>query len=196
MGHHQRVLIAMFIACTTLFISGASKAEDAGKFSLIYGDVDAPLSIIEFTDYQCPVCKVFHPKVVSYVHTDKRLKLDVKEIAILGPQSVNAAYAAFAATNQNKRKAMHEGLMSYRGSSLSDRIIFGIAAYQGVHPDILQKDIDTDRFDKILAANLKIGLSYRITGTPAFLIDGTFLQGPTLEQIKDVVNAALSKRGL
>ncbi len=73
------------------------------------GSPDAPVTMFEFLDYQCPFCKEFalttYPKLVRTAVKDGKLKIVTRPLAFIGPDSEKAARAASAAAQQNKEAA-------------------------------------------------------------------------------------------
>lgn len=93
---------------------GSSGETQAAKVSLegipqnghVLGDPDAPVTIVEFADPQCPFCRDWEVNELSTVVDDAirdgRAKLDVRLLTFIGPDSVKAARVMLAAGMQNK----------------------------------------------------------------------------------------------
>ena len=81
-----------------------TKTPQLTKNDVILGDVKAPVTVIEFADYQCPFCAKFHTESGSqireqYIKTGK-VKMAYRDFAFLGPESLSAASAARCAADQ------------------------------------------------------------------------------------------------
>ena len=74
--------------------------------SPILGDPNAPITLVEFGDYQCHFCNVHfhnteHSLLENYISTGK-VKMIFKDFTIIGPDSINAAHGAHCADDQGK----------------------------------------------------------------------------------------------
>ncbi len=90
------------------------------------GNAQGDVTIVEFSDYQCPYCKKAHTAVKSVLASDGKVKLVYKDLPILGEASKVAAAAALASVRQGKHDAFHEALMANTAKLDSD-LIFKIA---------------------------------------------------------------------
>ncbi len=85
-----------------------------GNASPILGDINAPLTLIEFGDYQCTYCKKFfdettNPIMINYIQTGK-VKMLFKDFIVVNQDSLNAASAAHCAGDQKMFWQYHETL--------------------------------------------------------------------------------------
>jgi protein-disulfide isomerase len=152
----------------------------------VAGNPKGDVTIVEFSDYQCPYCKRAHSAVKSVVAADGKVKLIYKELPILGEASKIAAVAALAAVKQGKHLAFHDALMEYNGKLDSDRI-FEIAGSVGIDVAQLKKDMDDPGIKKIIERNLALASALGVRGTPAFVVGNQFVPGAvdadTLKQL-------------
>ncbi len=144
------------------------------------GDPDAPVTIVEFGDYQCHFCNVFfhetEPAIVeNYVRTGK-VQMIFKDYTIIGPDSVGAANAARCAGEQGSFWEYHDALYNaWTGENN------GWAASENLRVLARQAGLDMPQFDECVeqarhsaaveqsnadAAALRLG------GTPAFFVIG------------------------
>lgn len=149
--------------------------------SPLLGDPNAPLTLVEFGDYQCFFCnKHFHNTeeaiLTNYIQTGK-VKMIFKDFTIIGPDSVNAAHAAHCANDQGKFWEYHD--MLYNNWSGENN---GWASSENLLRFAKDVSLDIDQFtqcmlsathqQKIVASNndaKTLGLS----GTPGFFVIGT-----------------------
>ena len=95
--------------------SGGGVAEIAGipQSNTVLGETSAPVTITEFGDLQCPICRQFgntvFPELVSQYVKPGTAKYDFKQWVIIGPQSNNAAAAAYAAGDAERGPAAELG---------------------------------------------------------------------------------------
>jgi protein-disulfide isomerase len=144
--------------------------------SPIVGNPNGDVTIVEFSDYQCPYCKRAHTAVKSVLAADSNVKLVFKDLPILGEPSRIAAVAALAARAQNKHLAFHNALMEFTGKLDRDRIM-EIAASVGLDVAKLQKDMEDPKLKEIIDRNLALASALGVRGTPAFVIGNQFVPG-------------------
>jgi len=142
----------------------------------IAGNPDGDVTIVEFSDYQCPYCKRAHSAVKSVLASDSKVKLVFKDLPILGEPSRIAAFAALAARAQNKHLAFHDALMESNGKLDRDRIM-EIAGSVGLDVAKLQKDMDDPKLKEIIERNMALASALGVRGTPAFVIGNQFVPG-------------------
>jgi protein-disulfide isomerase len=154
--------------------------------SPIAGNPNGDVTIVEFSDYQCPYCKRAHGAVKSVLAADSKVKLVFKDLPILGEPSRIAALAALASRTQNKHLALHNALMEYPGKLDRDKIM-EIARSVGLDVAQLQKDMDDPKLKEIIDRNMALASQLGVRGTPAFVIGKQFVPGAvdadTLKQL-------------
>ena len=157
----------------------ASKAQALRQapHSQVLGNPKGDVTIVEFFDYACPVCKAIEPKLEDLLKTDKNVKLVIKEFPILTPQSLTATKVAFAAGKQGKYAAVHQALMSYHGE-LTDKVIFDTAKRAGVDEKRMRKDMEAGYINDEIYANLNLARSLRMNTTPGIIIGNHISTAP------------------
>ena len=144
--------------------------------SPITGNPQGDVTIVEFSDYQCPYCKRAHAAVKSVLAADGKVRLVFKDLPILGEPSRIAALAALAARAQNKHLAMHNALMEFTGKLDRDKIM-EIAGSVGLDVAQLQKDMEDPKLKAIIERNMELASALGVRGTPAFVIGKQFVPG-------------------
>ena len=148
--------------------------------SPILGSPNAPITLVEFGDYQCFFCnKFFHEtekKILSnYVETGK-VKMIFKDFTIIGPDSVNAAHGAHCANDQDLFWEYHDILYNnWNGENngwASSENLLGFA--QDIRLDIEQwsQCMLSSTHQNIVLSNSNDARTLGLTGTPAFFIIG------------------------
>ena len=154
--------------------------------SPVSGNPDGDVTVVEFSDYQCPYCKRAHLAVKSTLAADGKVKLVFKDLPILGEASKVAALAALAAVKQGKHLAMHNALMEYTGKLDRDKIL-ELAQSAGIDRALLEKDMEDPKLKQIIERNLALASALGVRGTPAFVIGKQFVPGAvdaaTLKQL-------------
>ncbi len=136
--------------------------------SQVFGNPNGDVTIVEFFDYHCPYCKAMTDSVLDIVHSDGKVRLVMKELPILGSDSVFAAHAAIASRNQNLYPQFHTALMHLKGP-LSEAIVMQTAASVGLDVDKLKKDMRGSEVDAIINANMALARALNVDGTPGWV---------------------------
>lgn len=161
--------------------------------SPVVGNPNGDVTIVEFSDYQCPYCKRAHTTVKSVLAADNKVKLVFKDLPILGEPSRIAALAALAARAQDKHVAMHDALMESGGKLDRDRIM-QIAASVGLDVARLQKDMEDPKLKEIIERNMALASALGVRGTPAFVIGNQFVPGAVdADTLKRLISDARTK---
>lgn len=172
--------------------SGATQLVDLGELGdeelvamaqgMVYGDVNAPITIMEFGDYQCPACGQFagavKPQVdLAYIETGQA-KLVFHDFPLPGhPNAFPAARAARCAGDQDQYFAYHDLLFrnQQRWSLKSNPAgEFGnLAEELGLDESAFRRCLESDRFADVVTANRLLGERLGVGGTPTlFVYDG------------------------
>jgi protein-disulfide isomerase len=162
-----------------------NSAGGVGHFP-VQGKADAKVTIIEFADFRCPYCEQFFsqtmPQIVqNYVNTGK-VKFAFRNYAFLGSPSTVAADASECANDQGKFWAFHDYLYKnqpdesnttmYNTDTLTkEAVVLGMDGTK--FSTCLSSKADDAKVQQDLADGQKAGVS----GTPAFFINGTFING-------------------
>ena len=174
----------------------------------VLGRRDAPVTIVEYADYQCPYCARWAaetlPAIVDeYVRTGKA-KIVFQGIAILGEDSVTALRMAEAAARQNKLWQVSELLFHNQGEEntgwVTDDLLTEVgASVQGLDVEAMNDDRDSPAVVTAMANAQGAAQEAGVTGTPSFEIgktDGpmTHLQGARpVEDFRKVLNSLLQE---
>ena len=148
----------------------------------IKGSNDAPITIVEFSDFQCPFCSRFHiqtfPMILKeYVDTGK-VKFVYRDFPIQSshPNAMPAAAASECAHEQNNYWEYHNALFErqtiWNNLEISDSIntFKKFAIELGLNEDQFNSCLDSGKYIEEINKDLKDGTNYGITGTPGFLI--------------------------
>jgi len=162
--------------------------------SPVGGNLNGDITVIEFFDYRCGVCKRIHPIVEKLIKTDQNIRRIYKEWPILGADSVIAARAALASHRQGGYTAFHNAMMEAR-ARLNRHSIMAIARRVGLDTERLTRDMDSPEIKGILKRNSALAEALKLTGTPSFVIEDTLLfGGHDLATMKSLVHKARAKK--
>lgn len=152
---------------------------------MIYGDPDAPVTIMEFGDYQCPACGSFamavKPQVdLAYIETGQA-KLVFHDFPLPGhPNAFPAARAARCAGDQDQYFAYHDLLFRNQQRWALEGNPAGhfndMAEELGLDEAAFRSCLESDRFADVVTANRRLGERLGVGGTPTLFVHGG--QGP------------------
>jgi len=151
------------------------------------GVEDAPVTIIEFSDFQCPYCRQFEqqafPQIKSeYIDTGKvRLVFRDFPLTQIHPNALPAAIAAECAHNQNAFWPMHNRLFDNQNSwgqnSNPNEVFMGYAEEIGLDVETFRQCVENRETLEEISGDFQDGVNGGVRGTPAFFIGGEMLSG-------------------
>ncbi|MEC3919556.1 DsbA family protein [Nocardia sp. CDC160] len=184
----------------------AKMAKRDANDPLAMGRADAPVVMVEYSDFQCPFCKVFatklEPQLISDYVDKGVLRIEWRSMAIFGAESEDAARAAWAAGQQGKFWDYHKALFDHApekkntGAFTRDKLV-ELAGGAGV-PDIdkFRTDLDSPAATAAVQADVNEGIGIGVNSTPAFLINGRPILGAQpIEQFRAAIDIARSTAG-
>ena len=161
--------------------------------SVPLGKKDAPVVIVEFSDFRCPFCSKVAPLLEQVVQqSGGKARLYFKQFPIKGrPESLEASKACVAAQKFDKFWEYCRLLFVNR-SDLSDQALLALAKKIGIDPDRFKEEMDREEVLNRVADEKMEGLRARIKGTPTVFINGkeVILQ-PTRELLQDRIQEEL-----
>ncbi|RUA17852.1 MAG: hypothetical protein DSY55_01335 [Clostridia bacterium] len=168
----------------------------------VMGSPDAPVTITEFTDYQCPFCQRHAsqtmPGLKEYIDSGKvRYILKNFPLTQIHPKAVIAGEAAECAGEQGKYWEMHDKLFEnqkqWAESSDALKVFKGFAKELGLDEKAFETCVSSDRYKDKLMADQKEGVNAGVSGTPAFFINDQFLNGAQpLDVFKQIIDKILA----
>jgi protein-disulfide isomerase len=160
------------------------------------GGVKAPITIIEFSDYQCPFCKRAEDSVNKVMHIyGHKIRLVYRNSPLpMHPMARPAAEAAACANAQDKFWQYHAKLFDNQAGLSNDKfkqIAKDVGLDSAKFDECVAKKPYGDKIDQDTADGNKVGVS----GTPAFFINGRMLSGAQpFEKFKEVIDAELAAK--
>ncbi|HMM90636.1 DsbA family protein [Bradyrhizobium sp.] len=182
--HTRREALGLFGAGAALLGTAsrpafAQRSDDVLNEALVLRDPDVPatgnldgdVNIVEWFDYNCPYCRKIAPEIQQVVQDDGKVRLVLKDWAILGDISKFAARMALAAKYQGKYMAAHEAMIGV-SSKLTEPRIRELLDGAGIDMDRLNRDAATNAkaIDAILARNHAQAIAFGFKGTPSFIV--------------------------
>lgn len=158
------------------------------------GNPQGDITVVEFFDYRCGVCKRIRPIIDQLVTSDRNIRRIYMEWPILGPNSVLASRAAIAARKQGKYLSLHN-LMMKANSAYSEAAIMAMAKSVGIDTARLRQDMRSPETDAVLRKNYALANKLKLNGTPSFVIGDTLLRGGRdLESLRAIVAEARARK--
>jgi protein-disulfide isomerase len=157
------------------------------------GPADAPITIVEFSDFNCPYCgkwhvETFQPLLAAY---PGQIRFVYRDFPITSAESLVAAQAAHCADDQDAYWAFHDAL-------LSGELDLGRQAYEeyatrlGLNVEALLACIDSEKYRDEVEADARYAASLGASGTPTFFINGLPLVGAQpLAQFQAIIDKEL-----
>jgi protein-disulfide isomerase len=156
----------------------APPADEPAKVSVagvpFLGKADAPLTLVMFTDYQCPFCSRFENHTLTeikkqYIDTGK-LRFVVRDLPLpLHPNAPKAAEATHCANDQGKFWELREKLVN-NGDKLDVKLLPDYAKQVGLDLDKFSACLESGRHADNVKASATLAASIGISGTPSFVV--------------------------
>jgi protein-disulfide isomerase len=161
--------------------------------SPVRGPKEARITLVEFSDFECPYCSLAVGEVNSIMAAyPKDIRLIYKQFPLsMHPHAPLAAAASLAANEQGKFWQMHDALFkNFR--KLSRENILALAKEIGLDMNKFTADLDSSRYQDVVKKDLSDGEAAGVYGTPSFFINGKHYNGPlSLDSIKPILDAEL-----
>jgi len=164
-------------------LAASAKAIADASDATVLGNPAGDVTLVEFIDYHCGYCKKLAPSIEALIQRDSQLRVLVKHLPILGPESIAAAQLALSAGQGATAQQVHKALLS--ADSIDADSLQAISRQFGLKP------VD------VVAVNRQLGevrvLSERlgIQGTPAIVVGDVMFRGAVgTEQLAAAIDAA------
>ncbi len=159
------------------------------------GDPDAPVKVVEFSDYQCSHCQDFalniEPALVEQYVATGQVHLTYIPFSFFGPESFQAAEANYCAMDQGKFWEYHDIVFSNAASKLklSNGYLKAYARAINLNGAQFDECLDSNKYTERTEADVETGKEAQIPGTPAFLVNGQLV---SQAELISAIEAALA----
>jgi protein-disulfide isomerase len=163
----------------------------------VRGASDAPVTFVEFSDFQCPYCGQAAPMMTQLMAAyPGKIKWIFKHFPLpIHPDAPLAHQAALAAEAQGKFWEMHDKIFANQ-RSLKKETYIGYAKELGLDVARFEKDLDSGKYKPALMADLADGQKVGIRGTPTFFINGKRVVGALpIDAFKQIMDQELKTVG-
>jgi len=155
-----------------------TESELIGEGSPIKGDPSAPITILEWGDYQCTFCYKFHQNTLDIINEDfiktSKVKLVFKDYPLNGPDSLLAAEASYCAQDQEKYWQYHDELYKNWGGERTGWItrvsLNGFAETIDLNLNEFNDCLDNHTYKDRVNTHYQFGKELGIDATPSFLV--------------------------
>ena len=158
--------------------------------SFVGGNPNGDITIVEFMDYRCGFCKRAFPEVQALLENDGNIRYVIKELPILGEQSVLASRFALAVrtvAGDEAYQLAHDALMAQR-SEVSEASLTRLAESLALDTQTVFEAMADPAVSEVINANRALAQNLQITGTPTFVFDDQLLRGYVpLDQMTQII---------
>ncbi|MGH6786266.1 MAG: DsbA family protein [Novosphingobium sp.] len=156
-------------------LAGAGDAVEAPFPGAVLGNPAGKVTLVEFTDYACTFCKRSVADVAALVAANPDLKVVIRELPILSPDSVEAARWALAAAEQGRYAAFHDAM--FRIGKPDGATIAAAASAAGLDMERARRAIADPRIEAELQRNLAFARQLGFDGTPSWIAGEAMMSG-------------------
>ncbi len=185
-------------------VSATVENKDLADDDVVLGDPKAPVTIVEFGDYQCPFCGKFFSQVEpllreEYIKTGK-VKMIYRDFAFLGPESQAAVLASECAAEQGKFWAYHDKLYEAEvadgkehNGNLSSAFLKSLAVELNLDSAKFNSCLDSQKYKEEIQKDYNDGVAAGVRGTPTTFVNGEPVSGAVpYETLKALIEKALT----
>ncbi len=166
------------------------------------GDPEAPVTIIEYSDFQCPFCRRFHeetlPQIVeNHVRTGE-VRIEYRNFAFLGQESIEAANASLCAAEQDAfwpyASYLFANQQGENTGSFCEARLQAIAQEMGLEMDPFERCSSRNEMRSQVQTQRAQGLEQGVNSTPTFFVNGKMVRGAVpYDQFRLEIVAALAE---
>jgi protein-disulfide isomerase len=162
------------------------------------GPENAPVTIVEFSDFQCPYCSRVVPTI------DEAVKVYGDQVRVVFRQfplgmhkdAQKAAEASLCANEQGKFWGLHDAMFANQ-QALGVEQLKGKAAELGVDAAKFNACLDGGKYAPQVATDVAEGSQAGVSGTPAMFVNGRFVSGAVpFEQLASIIDDELQRKGI
>jgi len=160
----------------------------------IRGDFNAPITLVEFSDFECPFCKRHFPTLNKILSDYKgKVRLAYKHFPLdFHPNAQKAAEASECASEQGKFWEYHDKIFENQASGLSLDKFKQWAKDLGLDTQRFNACLDSGKYAKKVQADYQEGLRKGVNGTPVTFVNGQLVSGALpYESFKQIIDSIL-----
>jgi protein-disulfide isomerase len=162
------------------------------------GPAAAPVTIVEFSDFQCPFCSKITPTLEQVVSKyGSKVRLVFRQFPLpMHPNAAKAAEASLCANEQGKFWEMHDAMFKDQGALAVDALKSKAAGIAGINAASFNSCLDTGKETPAVQGDVKAGTKAGVNGTPAMFVNGRFINGVvSADDLSKVIDEELKRKG-
>jgi protein-disulfide isomerase len=159
-----------------------------GGRDVILGDPNAPVTLIEYSDFQCPFCGRFfsqtEPQIKETYVKSGKVRMIYRHLAFLGPESVEAAKASECAKDQGKFWVFHDALFdaeikdgAEHNGNLNRELFMTLAGQVGMDTGAFAECYDANTYADAVTAETQKAQAAGVNATPTVFVNNQVIQG-------------------
>ena len=175
----QNYAKSMRLSADVAIVFSPARTEVGFDPARVRGDASAPVTIVEFADFQCPYCLKSYPVMKELLAKYKgRVKMAFRDFPLRGghPQAQLAAEAARCAGEQGKFWEYHDALFS-NPEKLDEQALKERARNLELNQESFESCLSSGRFRPAIEEDVRAGTAARVVGTPTFYVNGIQMAG-------------------
>lgn len=164
--------------------------------SPVKGPPGAPVTMVAFSDFQCPFCSRITPLVEQVLQAyPKEVKFVYKEFPLpMHSNAMPASRAALAAQRQGKYWEMHDKMFANQQALLPDNLK-QYAQELGLDVAKFEQDMASPEVQQQINDDMQLARQAGVSGTPTLFLDGKRITNRSFDGIKQMVDESLQKKG-
>ena len=167
------------------------------KNSYQYGDKTSKTTIVEFIDYNCGYCKRNHNIIMKFLKKNDDVRYIVKELPILGERSILASKFAILIYLKDGPEVYQKffNFLMTHNNQLNFQILKSFASKAGSIIKDFDNQINIQKVNSVIAANLLLAEKLSINGTPTFIIGNSIIRGfISSEELQEIIDNVRKKQ--
>jgi protein-disulfide isomerase len=158
-----------------------------------HGAASAPVTVVVFTDFQCPFCAAAHPYIESVTRSyGDKVRLVLRDFPLPQHQLARKAAEAADAANAQGKFFEYAGLLFKNQSALDVPSLKKYAAQVGLNQAQFDADLDSGKYATEVSKDVSDGQFYGIDSTPTVFVNGVKLNVVSEAEVKAAIDRALS----
>lgn len=164
----------------------------------IKGDVEAPITLVEYSDFQCPACRLYSATVKGVIEANPDVRLVYRHFPL--DQHENARVAAAAAESAGKQRKffefhdmLFENQDDWGPSKEAEKKFVEYAQKLKLNVDAFKKDMASKEIKDAIEADYQSGIQFGVDSTPSFYLDGVRIKPNSAADFQTLIDSAREK---
>jgi protein-disulfide isomerase len=173
------MILIFATACTQGVAQNTKASFEIRDSDHVFGNPDAPITMFEYSDFECPYCRSFQTTaelIVNEFDGDVNWVYRHFPLGFHDPAATLEASAAECAADQGGDDKFYEfaeliySRTSANGKGIDKDILVDMSEEAGLNKDEFEQCLDSDKFDELIKQSVKEGVNLGVTGTPATFV--------------------------